>query len=123
MAPGPYISGSTNFLEFGSLIDGRYFKTVNGGALNLLFAGSGVGGASSSETFHRMFADVSGLPPGSPADGRVNPFDTIFYNDTLSNPGGSAYRFFFDFNNNGAFDPADQAARNIRNGQTLPAAL
>jgi len=120
---GAYVSGSQNFTEFGSLIDGRYRKTINGASLSLLFAGSGAAAATSSEDFLRFFADTSGVPPGSAADGRINPIDAIYFNDASTNPTGSSYRFFLDFNGDGVIDDTDKAARNARNGQNLPAAL
>src|SRR5262249_48442928 len=106
---GAYVSGSANVTEDGSLIDRRYRKTINGSNLNLLFAGSGATGGTSTEDFSRFFADVSGVPPGTVADGRVNPIDAIYYNDASTNPNGSAYRYFLDYDNDGAITDADRA--------------
>jgi len=66
---------------------------------------------------------VSGIPPGTVADGRVNPIDAIYFNDASTNPTGSAYRFFLDYDNDGTITDTDRAARNARNGQNLPAAV
>jgi hypothetical protein len=120
---GAYVPGAQNFTEFGSLIDGRYRKTINGTSLSMLFPGSGVAGATGQEEFLRFYADVSGVPPGAAADGRVNPIDAIYFNDAVTNPTGSSYRHFLDYNGDGSFNAADQVARNARNGQNLPAAL
>jgi len=93
------VSGSPTFLQFNSLIDGNYTKTINGGALNLLFTGSGATSTSSpTENFFRLFGDMDGNRDVDV----TNLADFPFFRDAIVNP-GSLYRRFLDFNNNGDF--------------------